>query len=114
MAHIRYNEKSWAIDLISEINSYVSYMDKPIKRAGGENTLVSVSESLFPDLLLFSSKEGGDILQGWELKFPDTPITDQGLLDNAEKKARRLKLNSFLIWNVTTAILYVVDRNDTL
>ena len=111
MSNIRYNEKSWAIDLISEINSHISSIDKPIKRAGGENTVIGESESLFPDLLLFSSKEGGDILQGWELKFPDTPITDQSLLDNAEKKARRLKLNSFLIWNVTTAILYVADKN---
>jgi hypothetical protein len=64
---------------------------------------------LFPDVLLFGDSAGSVIQQGWELKFPNTPVTDADLLQNAEEKARRLGLNSYLVWNVDEAVLYVKD-----
>ena len=36
---VRRNERSWAIELISEINSLVDRNNISIKRAGGENTI---------------------------------------------------------------------------
>ena len=39
MAKTSYNERSWAIDLISEINAYSSAKNKTIDRAGGETTM---------------------------------------------------------------------------
>jgi hypothetical protein len=39
--------------------------------------------------------------------MPDTAITDGELLRNAETKARRLGLNSFIVWNVDTAIMWL-------
>ena len=110
MSNIGYNERSWGIDVISEINSIISKIDKPIKRASGELT-VKGSNSLFPDILLFGGEDLGSYIQGWELKFPDTKISDKEFINNAIKKAKRLKLNSFLLWNVTTAILYVTEPN---
>ena len=109
MCRLQYNERSWAIDVISEINHYVASIDKPIKRGGGENTLFGGLTRLFPDVLLFGSATSAEVLQGWELKFPDTSITDGELIENARKKATTLRLNSFLVWNVTSAILYVAD-----
>lgn len=44
--------------------------------------------------------------------MPDTSILDGELLDNAEKKARRLSLNSFVVWNANEAALYVKDATD--
>ena len=110
MSNIGYNERSWGIDVISEINSIISKIDKPIKRASGELT-VKGSNSLFPDILLFGGEDLSSYIQGWELKFPDTKISDKEFINNAIKKAKRLKLNSFLLWNVTTAILYVTEPN---
>jgi hypothetical protein len=110
MSNIGYNERSWGIDIISEINSIVSQINKPIKRASGELT-VRGSNSLFPDVILFGERNMESYIQGWELKFPDTNISDNELINNATKKAKRLKLNSFLLWNVTTAVLYVADSN---
>ena len=110
MSNIGYNERSWGIDVISEINSIVSQINKPIKRASGELT-VRGSNSLFPDVILFGERNMESYIQGWELKFPDTNISDNELINNATKKAKRLKLNSFLLWNVTNAVLYVAESN---
>lgn len=105
-----YNERSWAIDLISEINIYASKNKLTIKKAGGERTIKASkkSSSLFPDVLLFQDESSLNIIQGWELKMPDTDITDSDLIDNAIKKANLLGLNSFLLWNVSEAALYIL------
>jgi hypothetical protein len=114
MIQTNYNERSWAIDLISKINAYCSIHPRTINRAGGERTLNITNNRLFPDVLLFGDETAGIILQGWELKFPDTPITDSELLRNAEEKARNLGTNSFIVWNVNTAILYILDQENNI
>src|SRR5208337_374452 len=107
-----YNERAWAIDVISEINSYAMSRSRAIFRAGGEYTVSGQSGSLFPDVLLFGDKNGSLVQQGWELKMPDTAINDQLLLDNAEQKARRLCLNSFVVWNANEAVLYLQNTTN--
>lgn len=104
-----YNERAWAIDLISAANQILSKLPgSPISEFGGERSLPGENgPHLFPDVLVFGDVQFGAILQGWELKFPDTPITDPELIANAVEKATRLKTDSFLLWNVTTAVLYV-------
>ena len=108
---LNYNERSWAIDVISEINEYSLSRSRAVVRAGGEHTISGSSGSLFPDVLLFGDNSGSVVLQGWELKMPDTAINDQELLRNAEQKARRLGLNSFVVWNVDEAVLYIQDAS---
>lgn len=104
-----YNERAWAIDVISAINAYSAKRLRAIARAGGEHTVAGLSGSLFPDVLLFGDSSGALVQQGWELKMPDTAITDTNLLSNAEQKALRLGLNSFVVWNVNEAALYIED-----
>jgi hypothetical protein len=106
----RYNERSWAIDLISFINSIIED-NKPIQRAGGEYSVSKDSQTLFPDVLLFGDKTTGTILQGWELKMPDTSITDMEFIQNASVKAKNIGLNSFLLWNTIDVNLYIRDPN---
>jgi hypothetical protein len=109
MENLNYNERSWVIDVISEINLFANSKNLTIKRAGGEHSLGSKEgkSTLFPDLLLFSDDDVSSAIQGWEMKFPDTAITDIELISNAEEKAHRLNLNSFIVWNVKEAVLYV-------
>ena len=114
MTKINYNERSWAIDIITDANLWLSQRNITIKRAGGENTLKSGLKSLFPDVLLFGDLDKGRILQGWELKMPDTSLEDEEFIKNAKTKAKLLSLNSFLLWNVSTAILYKIEDDDTL
>ena len=112
MSIIRINERSWGIDLISCINEYLVGKDLVIKRAGGENSLKSTHNTMFPDVLLFGDSHSAKILLGWELKMPDTDINDNEFIDNAFTKAKLLKLNSFLLWNVNYAKLYVIKDNE--
>jgi hypothetical protein len=101
-----YNERSWAIDLIGHIKGLCAQANRSIKDAGGEQTVKAEGGSLFPDVLLFGDRATARILQGWELKMPDTPVTDADFKKNAEEKARALGLDSFLLWNVSHAHLY--------
>src|ERR1700754_3377904 len=105
-----YNERSWAIDLIGHIKTLSISNNRSIKDAGGEQTVRVDGGSLFPDVLLFGDRETARILQGWELKMPDTSISDRELRENAEIKANALGLDSFLLWNVTHAHLYIRNR----
>ncbi|MDC9723533.1 MAG: N-6 DNA methylase [Urechidicola sp.] len=106
MAKVTYNERSWAIDVITEINLYIHNKSWHFKGAGGESTIKNDSKSLFPDVLLFKDQLKNIILQGWELKMPDTAINDAELISNAIKKAKILKRESFILWNVKSAVLY--------
>ena len=61
---VRRNERSWAIDLISKINSFVHRNDLVIKRAGGENSIsTGVGSTMFPDVILYGNDAQSVILQ---------------------------------------------------
>lgn len=103
------NERSWAIFIITEIKSMLDSADLKIKSVGGKSTLSTNKKKMFPDVLLYGDNAQTRILQGWELKMPDVLITDEELIADATRKARALKLNSFVIWNFTYGKLYVED-----
>ena len=67
MPQINYNERSWAIDVISEINLYLTNKSWHVKSAGGENTIRNEKSSLFPDVLIFKDSAKKIILQGVKL-----------------------------------------------
>lgn len=104
---VSYNERSWAIDLIGHIKSVVSSQNRAVKDADGEQTVRTDGGSLFPDVLLFGDRSLALILQGWELKMPDTSIDDHEFRHNATQKATALGLDSFVLWNMSHAHLYI-------
>lgn len=112
---INKNERSWAIELISQINSIVDNHDLVIKRAGGESTIsVGTRKRMFPDVILYKDRQLNTIIQGWELKMPDVPINDEIFVNDAQRKARALGLTSCVIWNFTFARFYVLNnQSDT-
>ena len=111
---IRRNERSWAIELISKINTIATDNDLIIKRAGGESTIsTGRGNTMFPDVVLYGNNEQNIILQGWELKMPDVPIEDETFIKDAQRKAIALNLNSCLIWNFTYAVLYIREQHNT-
>ena len=105
---VSYTERSWAIDLIAHIKGVVRSSNRAIKDAGGEQTIRVEGGSMYPDVLLFGDEATARILQGWELKMPDTSIDDHKFHQDAERKAKVLGLDSFVLWNVTCARLYAV------
>lgn len=107
MSALGYNERSWAIDLIVEINRVVgSSPTRRIHRAGGEHSLRGDGTCLFPDVVLYGDPGASMILQGWELKMPDTSLEDNAFIQNARIKADALGLDHFLLWNAREAVLY--------
>jgi hypothetical protein len=111
MALATYNERSWAIDLIGHLKQIAHNENRPVRDVSGEQTISDLGGSLFPDVLLFGDRDTARILQGWELKLPDTDIGDREFFDNAALKARTLGLDSFVLWNVRYARLYVLDAD---
>lgn len=110
---VKDNERSWAITLISDINGYLKDKGLYIKTADGEKTINTGDKRMFPDIILYGDKHKSKILQGWELKMPDVSITDRVFLEDAERKARNLGLNSFVVWNFSHAVLYLKNDNNT-
>lgn len=108
---VRKNERSWAIEMISQINLIADKYDLVIKRAGGESTISQTGKnSMFPDVILYEDTELTSIIQGWELKMPDVPINDETFVKDAQRKARALKLTSTVIWNFTYAKFFVLNE----
>ena len=94
-AIVRMNERSWAIDLITKINSIAEKNDLVIKKAGGENTISNNrGNTMFPDVVLYGNKDQSIILQGWELKMPDVSIEDETFIKDAQRKAIALNLHA--------------------
>lgn len=112
-AKIKENERSWVIRLISDINIFLRGHNLQIKRLGGENTISLNQSHMFPDVILYGDIRQNQILQGWEVKLPDTPITDQTFITDAQRKANSLGLNSCFIWNFQAGVLYVKGENGT-
>lgn len=107
---INKNERSWAIELISQINSIADNHDLVIKRAGGESTIsTGKRKRMFPDVILYKDRQLNTIIQGWELKMPDVSINDGAFVNDAQRKARALGLTSCVIWNFTYAKFYVLN-----
>lgn len=61
---------------------------------------------MFPDMMLYGDTQQTNILQGWEVKMPDVSITDPDFISNAQQKAVTLGLNSFVLWNFSSCVLY--------
>ena len=112
MTKVTYNERSWAIDVITSIEVFLVNKSWYFKGAGGESTISNNKQNLFPDVLLFKDLTKDIILQGWELKMPDTQINDAEFISNAIKKAKILKKDSFFLWNVKSAVLYIRNGDD--
>ena len=101
------NERSEAIELIKTMDSIVKRATWEIKTVGGESTLNTGSKRMFPDVFLYGDIGRTRVLQGWEVKMPDVPITDADFIDDAQRKADVLSVNSCFIWNFAFGVLYI-------
>lgn len=107
------NERSWQISMITDLNIELRNMGLLIARIGGEITINAADDrNRFPDAILYGDDNQTQILQGWELKLPDTSITDSDFIENAKNKAVLLGLNSFFLWNFRYGVLYVKKDGD--
>jgi len=106
------NERSWAISLISHINSFLKNKTLKIKKADGERTVNTGKKRMFPDVLIYGDEDKHLLMQGWEVKMPDVSITDIEFYKDAKRKAINLGLNSFFVWNFSHGKLFIKDGNE--
>lgn len=107
----RINERVFAGQVISWINELVKADKTRFEWATNDEGLkIEAGETLFPDILLFSNKSNALVFNGWELKFPDTDVDDEELIENALKKAKALRTNSFVTWNGKNTIIWLIDE----
>lgn len=118
MVKLIQNERSWAIELIGYINKSLQNKTLQISKAGGETTINNRADQsqnarkiMFPDILLYADATKSKIIQGWELKLPDIPVTDETYIKDAQYKADILGLNSTILWNFNQVVLYIKDEN---
>jgi hypothetical protein len=103
------NERSEAIELIKLMDAIAKKNTWQIKSVGGESTLNTGQQRMFPDVFIYGDNERTQILQGWEVKMPDVPINDSAFIRDAQRKADVLGVNSCFIWNFTYGVLYFND-----
>ncbi|MDR3365883.1 MAG: N-6 DNA methylase [Prevotellaceae bacterium] len=110
---IKRNERDWAGQLISWIKSAIESGTTVFEDATNDTGIKTESgKTKFPDILLFTDKISGIILNGWELKFPDTAVDDEAMLENALEKAQKLKADSFVTWNGAQAVIWKINAGD--
>ncbi len=110
---MKLNERAWSGQIISWIKEAINNGTTIFQDATNDESLKLASgRTKFPDILLFTDKISGIVFNGWELKFPDTPVDDNEMLENALEKAERLKSDSFVTWNGAEAIIWKINDNN--
>lgn len=109
------NERTWAGQLVGWIKDAITSGTTIFQDATNDQGIKGEAKTTkFPDILLFVDKTSGVIFNGWELKFPDTPVDDPNMLFNALEKAKILRSDSFVTWNGAEAMIWrIPDDNYT-
>jgi hypothetical protein len=106
---MRNNERVWAGHIIGWIRDAIQNRRTIFQDATNDTGIkLESGKTKFPDILLFSDRVSGIVFNGWELKFPDTPVDDQEMLKNALEKAKKLQSDSFVTWNGTEAVIWKI------
>lgn len=108
----RRNERDWAGQLISWLKAAIENHATIFQDVTNDTSIkADKGRTKFPDVLLFIDKTSGVVFNGWELKFPDTPVDDIAMLRNALEKAKILNSGSFVTWNGSEAVIWGIDKN---
>ncbi len=107
------NERTWAGHLVGWIKEAITSGATIFQDATNDQGIKGEAKATkFPDILLFVDKISGVIFNGWELKFPNTPVDDPTMLLNALEKAKILRSNSFVTWNGAEAVIWGIPENN--
>ena len=84
---MKLNERAWSGQIIAWIKESINNGTTVFQEAtNDEGIKVASGRTKFPDILLFTDKVSGIVFNGWELKFPDTPVDDAEMLEMLWKK----------------------------
>ena len=107
------NERDWAGQLISWIQEAIRERRTIFEDVTNDVGIkLESGRTKFPDILLFTDKVSGIVFNGWELKFPDTRVDDETMIENALEKAEMLRSDSFVTWNGSEAIIWKIPNKN--
>ena len=80
----KYNERAWSGQIIGWIKSAIETGQTFFKDVNNDASVKMKSgKTLFPDILLFVDKISGIVFNGWELKFPDTKVDGNNVVERS-------------------------------
>lgn len=110
---MKLNERTWVGQIISWIKEEITEKRTVFQDAMNDAGIkLESGKTKFPDILLFADKTSGTLFNGWELKFPDTDIDNEELLENALEKAKRIGADSFVTWNGSAAVIWKIQNEE--
>lgn len=114
MTDVRANEREFMSQVISWLNEFFQKGNYPFEVASSEPSIkVSGEKTRFPDVQIWFNRKAEQGFCGWELKTLATPIDDPELLENAAEKARAMRADFFVTWNMRDAIIWRTPAKGT-
>lgn len=107
MAEIKSNEREFMGQVVSWLNEILKSGSYPFETASSETSVkVEEKKTKFPDVQIWINRQAGSGFCGWELKTPLTPVDDPETLENAAEKARAMRADYFVTWNMRDAVIW--------
>jgi type I restriction-modification system DNA methylase subunit len=107
MADIKTTENEFRSQVVSWLNEFIKEGSYPFECATSDPSIRTESgRPKFPDVVVWLNRKAELAFCGFELKTPSTAIDDEELLENAAEKARAIKADFFVTWNMRDAIIW--------
>jgi len=104
---IKSNEREFNSQVITWLNEFIGSGTYPFEVATSDPSIKSYKETTrFPDVAIWLNREAKLSYCFWELKTPATAVDDKKLLDASVAKARRIKADYFVTWNMRDAVIW--------
>ncbi len=89
------------------LNEFFQKGNYPFELATADPSLkVSEDKRRFPDIQIWFNRKAQQGFCGWELKTTATLVDDPELLENSAEKARAMRADFFVTWNMRDAIIW--------
>ncbi|MEW6050246.1 MAG: hypothetical protein AB1644_04190 [Candidatus Zixiibacteriota bacterium] len=106
-AKIATNEREFTGQVVSWLNELLDHGAYPFREITGETTIHTGKKKLrFPDVQLWLNRKAGLAFCGWECKPPTVAVDDSELLGNAAEKARAIRADFFVTWNMRDTVIW--------
>jgi type I restriction enzyme M protein len=107
MSNVKANEREFMSLVVSWLNEFFRTGSYPFEMASSDPSVkISEKKTKFPDIQIWLNRQAEQGFCGWELKTPETAVDDNELLEDAAEKARAMKANYFVTWNMRDAAIW--------
>jgi len=107
MPEVKTTENEFRGKVITWLNARIAQGGTPFEQATEDPSIrTHKGEHRLPDVQLWRNRQAQQGICGLELKTPTTPVDHQELLENAAEKARAMKADFFVTWNMRDTVIW--------